>query len=756
MKKLFAFTLTALLTVLLPTALKAQQQMVIVTQKGDLQVYPASAVGGLQYDAEQDVYTMTYNGETTTYGGMDIKQIYFADKSETDNDPYIEPQATDKYNPNFCHPEVGTYEILSMDKELCRTQVRFQGDVPQLYVGRILSLEDDERSYNLYVLTYKVDGKTADIRFRFAQIGEVLYNTEFALASNPADSYYAAADVQGDRMAVYGPKREKELGSIEIEEGLKVTAYADFGINVDTQDKSSLNIDAKLKLTEPKRNGSLRSYIAEVEYMGLIARGSYEKLITLTMKPKIGLKLDADILWDKPIVKLPPIKFLVPVGPVTIPVTLDLSATLGFNAQGDYNVEIEVQQQSTLGFGVTAGIEYDGHKTTPLFDVQPIFKAEKPKIVATNGNMMTRLSPYLRIDALIDVVFGGHVDLMPFLKCTYKGDIRGGVDDFGEFKMELGGNLRGGLYLNAPFFDKDDYVSGMTDDPISKVIYQSPSDLERKDNKVTYASMDTEDTRTFQVLVSYEDENVVPEWGQECSVMQSMETDMPDGQIIDVMGDGPAGARRVVVSPPLPAPVDLHQTGNEWGTKCDGDGIALTTFKSRVPLGYRTILKTRILDGDGNTIKEIEEEMLNEVKNFDATIMFGGYPGSIQYRDGGKYIFERVTGAEGTLEFRCQNGRMEVNLPELGWTAYGGNATPIAEAMHLYTPHVVQAYDYCRWMKEVLNVPTSGMSFGDKEHLGYKCKTVAISEGSITYWMNIVMEIIGETAFRVTSFQILD
>ena len=47
MKKLFAFTLTALLTVLLPTALKAQQQMVIVTQKGDLQVYPASAVGGL-------------------------------------------------------------------------------------------------------------------------------------------------------------------------------------------------------------------------------------------------------------------------------------------------------------------------------------------------------------------------------------------------------------------------------------------------------------------------------------------------------------------------------------------------------------------------------------------------------------------------------------------------------------------------------------------------------------------------------------
>ena len=745
MKRLFAYTLTALLTVLLivPTVMKAQQQMVIVTQQGDLQVFPASAVGGLQYDAVQDAYTMTYNGESTTYGGMDIKQIYFADKSETDNDPYIEPQSTDKYNPNFCHPEVGTYEILSMDKELCRTQVRFLDDVPQLYVGRILSLEDDERSYNLYVLTYKVDGKTADIRFRYAQIGEVLYNTEFALASNPADSYYAAADVQGARMAVYGPRREKELGSIEIEEGLKVTAYADFGINVDTQDKSSLNIDAKLKLTEPKRNGSLRSYIAEVEYMGLIARGSYEKLITLSMKPKLGLKLDADILWDKPIVKLPPIKFLVPVGPVTIPVTIDLSATLGFNAQGDYNVEIEVQQQSTLGFGVTAGIEYDGHKTTPLFDVQPIFKAEKPKIVATNGNMMTRLSPYLRIDALIDVVFGGHVDLMPFLKCTYTGDLRGGVGDFG--------NLRGGLYLNAPFFDKDDYVSGMTDDPISKVIYQSPSDLERKDNKVTYASMDTEDTRTFQVLVSYEGENVVPEWGQECSVMQSMETDMPDGQIIDIMGDNPAGARRVVVSPPLPATVDLHQTGEEWGTKCDGDGIALTTFKSRVPLGYRAILKTRILDGDGNTIKEIEEEMLNEVKNFDATISLGGVTGTIHYRNGGQQVDEVLAG----VQFRSRGGKLEVLTP-IGWQQYDGSDTPIAAAMHLHQPQVLQIYDYCRWMKEVLNHPTPGMSIGEALHLGYRCKTVAIPEGAVTYWMNIIMEITGEETFRVTSFQILD
>ena len=758
MRKNIVFMLTALVAVLffVPTMLKAQNQLVVVTYKGDVQVYPALTVSSFAYDAEQDAYTLKVNGESVAFGGRDVKQIYFADKSETDNDPYIEPKETDKYNPNFEHPEVGTYEILSMDSELCRTKVNFSGDVPKLYVGKILSLEDDERSYNLYVLAYKVDGKTADICFRFAQIGEVLYNTEFVLATNPADSYYAAANGQGNRVPVYGPRREKELGSIEYE-GVKVTAYADFGIDVDTQDKSHLGIDAKMRLSKPKRDGSIRSYIAEVEYMGLMARGSYEKLITVTMKPKVGLKLEADERWDKPVVKVPPIKFLVPVGPVTIPVTIDLSATLGYAMNADINCEIELQQQTTMGFTVKAGMEYDGQQTKPIFDVTPIFKPEKPKMVAFNGNMMCRMSPYLRIDALIDVVFGGHIDLMPYLKCTYKGDIRSNVDDFGEFEAEVGGNLRGGLYLNVPFTDDDDYVSGMTDDPIKKVIYKSPADIERKDKKVTLTSMNVEDTREYQVLVEFEGEKTTPEWGQEGSVQQVWVTDMPDGQIIDIYGGNmPSLTRRTVISPPLATPVELHETGEAWGTKCDGDGIAHTTFKSPVSLGYRTILKTRILDGDGNIIKELSEEMPNEIKNFNAVVSMSGTTGTIQYRDGGKNIQETIETPDGNAYFRYLGSAPEVLTP-LGWKTYEGHATPIAGAMQLYEPQVLQIYDYCLWMKDVLNHQTEGMIFGEAYHLGYKCKTVTIPDGTLTYWQNILMEATADSEyFRVTSFEILD
>ena len=168
---------------------------------------------------------------------------------------------------------------------------------------------------------------------------------------------------------------------------------ADMGIELDTQDNSSLGIDAKMKLSKPKRDGSFRSYIAEVEYMGVVARGSYEKITTLTMTPQVGLKLEKDDYRKTPIFKAPPIKFAIAVGPIPVPVTIDLSATLGYNIQADIKAELELQQKTTTGLAMKAGIEYDGNQTKPIFDVTPVFKPEKPKIVSKQGTVTATSRP---------------------------------------------------------------------------------------------------------------------------------------------------------------------------------------------------------------------------------------------------------------------------------------------------------------------------------------------------------------------------
>ena len=762
MRKIYAKMQTVLTAALflMPTMLRAQDQMVIVTCQGDMHLYPASVAETFQYDAEQDIYTLVSDGQTVSFGGQDIKQIRFADKTETAQDPLLTPKETDKYNPNFEHPEVDSYEILLMDTALCHAQVQFKEDVPQLYVGKILSLENDTAAYNCYVLTYKIIGKKADIRFRFASIEELIYNTEFVLAANPDNTYFETKSASGDPLPVYRARRTPGLEAVpkvEIEKG-PVKLFAEMGMSLTSADKSSLDIDAKFKLSEPRRNEKCaRSFLAKIEYMGFVARGTYEKTTTLELTPRVGINFEKDKYLEKPLFKASG-KFMIPAGPVVIPLWLDLSGTLGYNIQAAIEAEMKLQQVTKTGFTLTAGMEYtrEAGSLKPILDIKPVFEPQKPEILSKEGTIMARFSPYLRLDLLIDVVFGMHLDLMPYLKATYKGVERKGVNDFGSFDLEAGANLRGGLYFNAPFVDSDDYVSHTTEDFLVTKLYHSPSDVKPVNNqKVTLCSYDVEDTRDFQTYASLYDEPVTPALGQEHAVMQCQKSDFPYEQALGKLQH--PSARRQAESV-MPATVEMHEIeGSEWATQCDDDGIAHTTFKSRIPLGYRTILATRILDGDGNIIKELEEELPWEIKNFNASVSMGGHISTIQYRDGGNNIYEHVVGEDGEADFRKQGNKVEVHTP-MGWYALPNNVMPISTCMHVLEPDWIRTYDFCRWQKKEAGRNMEGMTFGDTEYLGYKCKTVHVSTGTITYWQNLILKIegSGEGDFHVTSLEILD
>ena len=364
MRKIYAKMLTVLTAALflMPTMLRAQDQMVIVTCQGDMHLYPASVAETFQYDAEQDIYTLVSDGQTVSFGGQDIKQIRFADKTETAQDPLLTPKETDKYNPNFEHPEVDSYEILLMDTALCHAQVQFKEDVPQLYVGKILSLENDTAAYNCYVLTYKIIGKKADIRFRFASIEELIYNTEFVLAANPDNTYFETKSASGDPLPVYRARRTPGLEAVpkvEIEKG-PVKLFAEMGMSLTSADKSSLDIDAKFKLSEPRRNEKCaRSFLAKIEYMGFVARGTYEKTTTLELTPRVGINFEKDKYLEKPLFKASG-KFMIPAGPVVIPLWLDLSGTLG------YNIQAAIDRAHSEGGG-TVVLRKGRHRTGALF-----------------------------------------------------------------------------------------------------------------------------------------------------------------------------------------------------------------------------------------------------------------------------------------------------------------------------------------------------------------------------------------------------
>ena len=763
MRKNLVNMLTALVAIMffVPMALKAQDQMVVVTADGDLQVFPIADMSNFSYDAATDSYSLISGERTLTFEGKGIKQIYFADKSETDNDPYIIPKSTDTVNPNYVRPVADSYEIVEMDTTLCRVRVRFLKDKPNLYVGKVLSLDYEEHPYNCYVLTSHENNGVVDIRYRNALLRELIYNTNFVLTDN-ADDLYFPNSVQAIRAQRAGTNRRGNVDSDLKPIKLAPKFYDLFKSNeiqFGSQFSNSFGCELNCVLGEPLPGSeSIRSYTSQVKYLGLVFRGDFEKKSTT----KVNVNRKYNFSYNKILTKHP----FFSQGVVTIgAVPFWLIATADFGAQIEAAIErnFRYAHTETDQLHVTIGFEYRGEENhfNPIFDITPKHFQEKPDFEAKSQKASIKLSPYLELGLTVDLFFTGYVDLMPFIRGTYEGIVLNGIDDYSQWLVDVGGNVRLGLRFNTLHKDKSiDLINYTSDDLFVTKLFSSPAHLKNLDSlQVTYNSFDATNKSDIQVYFKDEltDTYEIPTSGQEMCVEQEALSDLPDEQMREIYGQTTQAPLHRSFQPATP--VELHPI-KKWGTVCDENGIAHTEFVSKIPLGYRTVIKTRILNGRGETIEEIEEELPYEIKNFDATVTMGKYGGStIKYRNGGKSIYEHVIGEDGSADFKYENGQAYVNTP-MGWFPYGSGATPIAEQMGVVDramTHSPYVWDWCRYLKKELGQDTENMTFGDVEMLGLPCKTVSIPEGTIIYWQNLILGVTdGNEGFTVTKLNILD
>lgn len=745
-----------------PTMLRAQDQIVVVTVDGDLQVYPITDMGNFSFDADADWYTLTTEGRTMTFDGKGIKQIYFADKNETDNDPYIVPKSGDQVNPNFERLADGSYEIIEMDTTLCRVRIRFLNDVPKLYVGRILSLDYDDRPYNCYVLTSRqVDG-VYDIRFRNALLRELIYNTNFVMTDKPDDLYFPTS-AQAVKAQPFAVNKRRDIGSdlLPITLGKQLyDLYDSNEIKFITQTNTTFGCELNCDLGDPvPGTESIRSYTSQVKFLGLVFRGDFEKRSTT----KVQVDRKFSLSYGKVVTNHP----FFTQKPITIGmVPFWVIATADFGAQIEAAIEREFRyaHTETDQLSATVGFEYRGEEDhfNPIFNITPKHFQEKPDFEAKSQKAFVKFSPYVELALTVDLFFTGYMDLMPFIRANYEGLVLNGIDDYSQWKFDVGGNVRLGLRFNTLRNDQSiDLFNWTSPDLFVTTIASSPEHLVNLDSlRQVYNSYDSKSTANFQVYYKdhITDEYVIPTTGQEMCVEQEVCSDFPEEQVREAYGKTQAPLHRSFQ--PV-TPVELHPIGKKWGTVCDASGVAHTEYTSKVPLGYRTVLKTRILNGKGETVEEIEEEFPYEIKNFDATVSIGQYGGStIKYRDGGKSIFEHVVGEEGAADFKYENGQAYVNTP-MGWFPYSGGATPIAEQMGVVNramTHSPYVWDWCRYLKMELGQDTENMTFGDVELLGLPCKTVSIPEGVIVYWQNLQLSISSgnDAGFIVTKLDILD
>ena len=287
----------SMMAVCLATAVKAQDRIVVVTNSGGLYDFPITEEGGLKYDTETGGFILVSEGETKHFGADDIKQVYFEEKAVVDADPYVEPKATDTVNPNFQPLDVADYEVIELDTALCRIKVRFLKEVPQLYVGKIMPFEKDDFGCNCYVLTWTVDGKVADIRFRPTPLEELLYNADLVFTSDPDNPYYtqetAATRAPEDGM--------KSLPPIQFV-GDKIS-FGEEPIWVETQNKVTLQTHFAFKSGPPIQGSEgIRSYSSQIKRMGLVLTGTLDNSLVTKIDLKEKKKvLDKETLLSKPL-----------------------------------------------------------------------------------------------------------------------------------------------------------------------------------------------------------------------------------------------------------------------------------------------------------------------------------------------------------------------------------------------------------------------------------------------------------------------
>ncbi len=805
----------------------APDQMVVVTTRGNLVAYTITSATALNYSTATDTITIGNGVELANYECGEIKQVYFADKATVDADPYIAPTTDDHINPNLVDPEKTAYEVVELDTTLCRARIRFEGNVPQMYVGQIYIAHTDSIHLGMYLLTFDpIDNHQVDIRYRPAQLQEMVYNCEITLSSSDGDSYFEGREVyvkcreqSNRRRAGWKADQAEKLPPVKlVKDIIDILDMVEFSMGTDYS--CELSTELKILLAEANQHANCEREIAsKLDYVGLVYRGR------LTVTNKLKLKIEGEKkapTFDR---QISPDLFkntqYFQVGPV--PVLLSYDASIWARLTAELKAQMMFAQNITNGVEVVLGAEYDAQadKLSPINEINFIHEANKPDIDVAAGTVKFRVSPYLRINLYLYLVFGFHIDLMPFLEGKFDGMILYDKP-FWQYKFDAGFNFRAGFFVEGPrfnFFKRNDsktpidQISYTSPDLIRKKIAQYPAKLVDLDSiKREYAAYNTKTTFRFKTYGTFTtNAQSVQDWepDDQGSVQQSCWSDFPaeewksvnpEDLVIETGGDkGDDGDYNVIytkvrnrmpakiraVMPRLPhAPIirvkrkiepasQLHQIGEPWATQSKDDGVAYTEFTSPVPLGYRTVLRTSLLDGEGNSLLDMDREMPWEIQNYDATISGTmGFLGTIEYRNGGRHIHEVEHIEGGTMEYTW-NGtdthmKMSIQGMQMEYTYKGEFICPIAAIMGYNVNHNpgvfisdIQEYDVMRWMNKELGVEFPGISFGETYYLGHECKTLreVTPEGSGTtvMYQNLILRLLStEGDVNVTSLKIYD
>lgn len=724
MKKTYCFLVLCMVAI----AADAQSWLNVTTSRGDSVDFEVTPELEVSWDDEpRDTLGVQY------------------EYTDVDLDNYIYPEADAKINPNLITFTDGEDEVLSLDTLLNIAVLKFAHAVPKLYRGAIVPVIYRDRAEALFILEAQVDGNVATIHYRNAAITEIFFNQTIHFGSDGVMTRSTASDYDG-----------------KVMQSLKLLRLVETGIRV-SLDEVDINFDeTDFDITL----GSLsllfdgKSLNCPFERIKAVMGGEVTATGTFSVEPSFSASKGKE--WDIKQMLLTFHRFFIVHGvPVNVDFDFDVCGSLEMKSEISKAINYAQKIGGTLKVKIGAEYDFTTETMTPLNSIEILPVEAKPEMSDLRENIHfsfdAAVFPRIKLYFYNIKALGFGCDLKPvfarlaFNSCKKNGHV------FFDTTFSLGSKIRGFIYV----WDKGKHANHyLADTPeIEKVwwSWKSPNDIKDKTEDVcerlNYGGQSQSQFSVTDLAYEWNPQSFPPAAADEMTIEVEKFGTIPDPTTNPEFYEGITTRSGAPKKAPVAADGGWYSYGLEY-YPLDKDGIADVPFNVETPSCENFKLVARILDGNGDVIKEVEHPTRAGIKAYDAVQIISGngvtVTVNLQVRDYGAWVHEVCTYPQFRSDVTFSNGVASGTITAGGVTVAHNSLVGSGHYQAKITPvpyldgsekrvTMAEGYDYSRWAHDKLGISTAGMSFTDTKWKDIPATRVSIpGGGQWTYIGNFV------------------
>ena len=406
-------------------------------------------------------------------------------------------------NPNYVSIDWTETLLLSSNDSIGDYQIQFEGEMPELQPGSIITIDQDSVVYHRFVKSVNVNGNKVSLTSTEAYLTDIFAETDFTL-STVEDSRSSAKGKVFYPIEIYQCVDAGTVRKVNIkdsrDDGFGFTHNLwHFGQNFDGEVLSSgnnyklymekLNFDFDLDL-EMYMNFSGRDVYEIVDdaidrwrskalNINAYLLGSFntEQKVRCDIWGSCNWTPDYDI-WKHNLFRPLYVRFLVYGVPVVIKINSDLYRQVQVTASGEISTYLgfEDNAQGRLGF--------EWHQTggmDPIGSFSNTFEFTPPTVEG-KGQVQAKVWVFPRVRLLLYSLAGPSFDIKPYLSTTLSGGFKeqmlGATNDFCAWSLDCNTGLDASCGLSLQFmgYEVENY-STPNWNVFEKTLYHSPKKI---------------------------------------------------------------------------------------------------------------------------------------------------------------------------------------------------------------------------------------------------------------------------------------